>query len=132
MCREGFWTRRYRPRAWCQPIALSGSHEASYLPSHHHLSTTTWDCAISSVYHGSIVEHEAKSGTRPTPSKQRRPTWRLYLTRNRTSESNPRSHRHLFLRPQKTRNPAVRVQVYLGDLPDHPDRFSAQIRQCRS
>ena len=113
---------------WVETTRPAISHRTTVYP------TTTWDCAISSIYHGSgsTVEREAKSGTRPTPSQQRRSTWRLYLTRNRTSESNPRSYRHLFLRPQKTGNPAVRVQVYLGDLSDHSDRFSGQIRQRRS
>ena len=53
--------------------------------------TTTWDCAISSVSHGSPVEREAKSGERPTLSKQRGPTWRPYLTRSQTPGSDPRS-----------------------------------------
>ena len=50
--------------------------------------TTTYDCAISSVSHGSPVEHEAKRGERPTLSKQRRSTWWPYRTRNQTSGSN--------------------------------------------
>ena len=40
--------------------ASSERHEANDPLSHHHPAdpTTTWGCAISSAYHGSIVEHK--------------------------------------------------------------------------
>ena len=103
----------YRPgsgSAQVFQIGLNGSHKAGqYLLSYRHLTdpTTTWEYEISSAYHGSIVEREVKPGTRPTPSKEGRLTWRLCLTLNQTSGSDPRSRQHPFLRPHKSGNPAV-------------------------
>ena len=86
--------------------------------SHFHRTTiyptTTWDCTTSSVYHRSVAEREAKSGVRPTLSKQQGSTSGPYLTHNQTSGLNPRSHQHPPLQPQKTGIPAVCVRVHLG------------------
>lgn len=82
---------------------------------HSHLldPTTTWGYENSSAYHENIVEHEVKPEAKPTPPKEGRATWRVYLTRNQTSGStHPRSRQHPFLRPRtKTGDPAVCEQL---------------------
>ena len=82
--------------------------------------TTAWGYEISFAYHESIVEHEAKPGARQTPPKGGQLTWRVYLTRNLTSGSDPRSRQHLL--PHKTGNPAVCEQLCLGGLSNHLPR----------
>ena len=74
---------------------------------------TTRNFKISSADHLSIVERETKSRARPTPSEGVVLIWRLCLTRNQTSGSDPQSCQHLFLLLHKNGNPTVRKQLHL-------------------
>ena len=69
---------RWRPRG--QPSSITPPFIQVYPTT----TTTTWDCAISLIYHGSgsTIEREVKPGEGPTLSKQPGPTSRPYLTCN--------------------------------------------------